>query len=377
VAASCSVHALRVVGPVHGPSGYDRHTREFVRGFLRHGVAVQLTPLEGWSQPLPDARDVSLDALSGPVDADAVLHFTMPPHASPEPGARNVNYTMFEADGIPGAWAELAGDHDLVVVPTAAARDAWLAGGVPADSVRVSPLGVDAETFTRKADPLPLRTPDGRPLARLRTRFLNVAELRPRKNHVGLLRAWIRATRADDDAALVLKTDPRSIAELAHDVAAMQRRIGRTLEAAAPVVMLPAVLTEDQLVSLYRSATHYVSLSHGEGWDQPMMEAAVGGLRLIAPRHTAYLEYLTDDDAQLVPAELVPASVDGQIGREDAALFDALSWWAVDDDAAVAAIRAAIEGRDRPRTPPGPRIAADYGWDRAAGDLLDTIASVA
>jgi hypothetical protein len=48
---------------------------------------------------------------------------------------------------------------------------------------------------------------------------------------------------------------------------------------------------------LFAAASHYWSMSHGEGWDQPMIEAAASGLRLIVPRHTAYLEYLDADVA--------------------------------------------------------------------------------
>jgi hypothetical protein len=58
---------------------------------------------------------------------------------------------------------------------------------------------------------------------------------------------------------------------------------------------------------LFAAASHYWSMSHGEGWDQPMIEAAASGLRLIAPRHTAYLEYLDADVAQLIPVRGTPA----------------------------------------------------------------------
>ena len=48
------IDRLSVVGPFHGPSGYDRHTREFVRQFVALGVDVHLTQLDGWSSPVPE-----------------------------------------------------------------------------------------------------------------------------------------------------------------------------------------------------------------------------------------------------------------------------------------------------------------------------------
>ena len=46
--------SLEVIGPFKGASGYDRHTREFVRHLVRQGVRVRLTHLPGWSVDLLD-----------------------------------------------------------------------------------------------------------------------------------------------------------------------------------------------------------------------------------------------------------------------------------------------------------------------------------
>ena len=64
------------------------------------------------------------------------------------------------------------------------------------------------------------------------------------------------------------------------------------MEDAAPVRVLHDLVADAKAPGLYAAATHYISLSHGEGWDQPMMEAAAAGLKLIAPSHSAYLTYL-------------------------------------------------------------------------------------
>src|SRR5687768_12401871 len=170
------------------------------------GLRVQLMNLRGWSVELPaQAREPMFDALSSPVETDTVLHFTMPNHAHPRPGKRNVNYTMFEADKIPADWAARAYDHELVIVPTESSFRAWSASGVTESKLRICPLGVDGEFFSRPAEPLTALGPGDRPVASYRARFLNISELRPRKNHLGLLRTWIRATDRDDDAILILK----------------------------------------------------------------------------------------------------------------------------------------------------------------------------
>jgi FkbM family methyltransferase len=375
-AAAAEARKLKVVGPYKGGSGYDRHTREFVREFVRRGVRVELNDLPGWSTPLPEHAHSIFDRLAAPVGAETVLHFTMPHHAKPEPGRRNVNYTMFEAERIPAPWVESAQAHDLIALPTEAALRAWADSGVPEEKLRVCPLGVGGEFFSEPAEPGDFAAPDGRPVASFRSRFLHIAELRRRKNHLGLLRAWMNATHRDDDAVLILKVSvfqQRVLSQFQEDVLEMQRRSGRSLLDAAPVVVLADHLADDMIRSLYASASHYVSLSHGEGWDLPMMEAAVSGLALIAPAHSAYLTYLREEEAYLIPASLGPARFDGKLTPEDAMLFHGLRWWHPDEDAAADVIRSIVRGSAPPKRSARDRIAAAYSWEKAAAALLAAI----
>jgi hypothetical protein len=265
---------IEVNGPFRGPSGHDRHTREFVRAMVRLGAQVQLKNVDGWSPELPrNRRDAWFETLTKPLDPQAVLHFMMPDRCRPRRDKPNVNYTMFEASGIPADWVSRAKEHELIVVPTDACREAWTRSGVPDSKVRVCPLGVDGEFFSKKTEPLALVGPDGRRLTQYRTRFLNMAELRPRKNHIGLLRTWIRATRSGDDAVLVLKimSAPHLFEIFQWDLARMQREIGRSFADAAPVILLTDVLGDEEIRALYHTGTHYISMSNGEAWDLPMM----------------------------------------------------------------------------------------------------------
>lgn len=364
---------LKVRGYVRGASGYDRHTREFVRAFVREGVDVELDHIPGWSPELPPhLRETWFDRLAAPVDARTTVHFVMPTGFAPRPGQRNVHYTMFEADGIPAFWVEQARLADLVVLPTEASRLAWESSGVPADKLRVSPLGVDGAAFAAPTPPLPL-TAAGRPVESYRTRFLNVAELRPRKNHLGLIQAWLEATRPDDDAVLILKMNvfaERVWPAFDADLADLQSRIGRTLAQGAPCLFLPYQLPESQMPALYASASHYISMSRGEGWDLPMMEAAAADLTPIAPRHTAYTTYLSDDSAHWLPAPLVPAEFNQRLGAEDRIFFEGLNWWDPDVAAAAATIRAIIDGTAPLPASPQRRVLEEFTWEAAGRSLL-------
>jgi len=152
------------------------------------------------------------------------------------------------------------------------------------------------------------------------------------------------------------------------DLQRMQQQLGRTLQDAAPVIAIGGVMNDDQLRSLYYSATHYLSMSFGEGWDLAMMEAACAGLQLIAPDHTGYRSYLTADDATLIPSKLVPAVFEGRAGNIDQLFFKGIQWWQPDEDAVVEALRTILSGGGI-KNSPQERIVRKFTWENAGRSL--------
>ena len=368
--------SLAVRGSFRGASGHDHHTREFVRQLVGQGVRIQLTDIPHW-HPVKlssGARDPWFEQLASPVEAAAVLQFCMPHQVVTSAGRLTVNYTMFEASPVPAGWVAGGTDHDLVVVPTRSSLEAWLAGGCSRDKLRICPLGVDVDRFGPGREPWPLSAPGGRPVADYGVRVLNVSEPAPRKNLVGLVRTWIRATSADDDAILIVKVGPTAregTSALIRQLAVMEQTLGRSREQAAPILFVNRMLAEAEMPGLYAAATHYWSMSHGEGWDQPMTEAAATGLRLIAPSHTAYLDYLDSDVAQLIPARATPA--DARSHPWTAPLFEGACWWTPDEDAAGQALRNALDGRDQPAVSARDRMASSFTWGQAGARLVEIL----
>ncbi len=375
--------ALTVRGPYKGPSGHDHHVREFVRHLYRAGIRIELVDVPEWGPvKLPDdLRDPWFDSLGAPVGSAAVLHFCMPHQVRVRGDRLNVNYTMFEATRIPGRWITHNLRHDLVILPTESSRQAWVESGFPPDRIRLCPLGVDPERFQPGVAPLELADRHGGAISEYRTRVLNVSELGPRKNLLGLLRVWIRATAPSDDAILVIKLGryaPGWTVRFMRDLDAAERAIGKTRKESAPILFLDRLLADSQMPRLFAAATHYWSMSHGEGWDQPMMEAASTGLRLIAPCHTAYLSYLDEAIARMIPASRVPATfAGGGVGwlqrvhpRSAARLFEGAEWWQPDEEAAARAVREAVTGGDFHRASPRERITASFTWEQATARLV-------
>jgi glycosyltransferase involved in cell wall biosynthesis len=371
--------ALTVRGPFRGPSGYDHHVREFVRELDRRGIRVQLIDVPQWTAaklPAP-LRESLFESLGRPVKANIVLHFTLPQQAHAWRGKRNVNFTMFEASRVPRHWVRHNQAHELVIVPTESSGRAWTASGLDPKRLRLCPLGINAPQYSMKSDPLELCLPSAERVAQYGFRFLNISELSPRKNLIGLVRAWMLATTRADDAVLILKTGawvPGAQQRFNQEFDAMLLKLGKRLEDAAPILFERRILADCDMPRLYRAATHYMSMSFGEGWDQAMMEAAATGLKLIAPAHSAYLSYLDRATARLIAAHEVPVVYDGDPAT--AALFEGANWWEPEEVEAVRAIRDAIDGKNEPPVSAQHRMFAEFTWERATDRLLEILAEI-
>ncbi|PWC59586.1 hypothetical protein TSH7_20265 [Azospirillum sp. TSH7] len=357
---------LVVRGAFRDNSGYAHKVRQFVRHLVDAGVRVRLVDLNHDDvDNLPDDQiDPLLHTLNRPVRAKAVLSFTTPVVVEAVPGLKTINYTVFEALDIPPLWAAHSRRHDHVVVATDSSRQAWLAAGHPADRIHICPEGVEP-LEPGQVPPIAIFDPTGRRLADHRVRILNISDLNSRKNLEGLLRVWLRTTRAEDDAALLLKPGKGDGASggLRDLLARLTAETGRTLAQAAPLFLVEGKLPDTVMTSLHAAATHYWSMSHGEGWDLPMAQAGAMGLTLLAPDHSAYRAYLDGRTAHMIPSRVTPA-LDGYRGRE---------WWTPDEEEAARLLRAVIDDPDGTRRSARGHLLEHFGWRSAAHRLIDLL----
>ncbi|WP_448205820.1 tetratricopeptide repeat protein [Azospirillum sp. sgz302134] len=356
---------LVIRGAFANSSGYGYACRRFIQALRARGVPLQAIGVKG-----PESW--TAENLDRPVPARAMVNFLIPSAVERVPGLATVTFTMFEGPRLPPAWRRQSDLSDLIVVPCESSRIAWMAAGYPEDRLRVCPLGVDPQGEPGGDGPLTLVDPGGRPVSSYRHRFLNISDFIPRKNIDGLLRVWLRSTVRADDAVLILKLgkggNPALRAELATLVRRSESAVGRRLADAAPVVLVDHTLTDADMTALVRTATHYWSMSHGEGWDLPMVTAGALGLGLIAPRHSAYVDYLDDRVARLIPAKVAPAFL--PYSDQPFPPFHGLDWWNPDEDAAAAILAGILRGDDAGRPSARDHLLQNFSWGRAADRLL-------
>lgn len=367
--------ALTLCGSYKGYSGYDCTVRSIAYELLKAGVKLQLSDIANWSPAklLAEQQDHSLKRFEAPLPTKVAVHFCMPHQLALLPGKHNLNFTMFEANRIPASWLPHNQTHDLVILPTESSRQAWINRGFPDNRLRLCPLGVDSDRFQPGVEPLDLVDKQGRGVADYRIRILNVSDIVPRKNLLSLLRVWLEATDKDDDAILILKLNhtPNSLLKFLRDFKLLEHNIGKQREQAASVLIIDPVLSDDEMPRLYASASHYWSMSCGEGWDQPMTEAGASGLGLIAPDHTAYRTYLDETRAILIPSKqvLVPDSIDADFKP----FFAGADWWQPDEKATAATIRSILDGKPQRNTSTREFLRTHFGWDKTAERLLTIV----
>lgn len=362
---------LALRGTFRNTSGYAYTVRQFVRQLDAAGVRLQLldVPVSFLKTMNAGKREAYFEQFDRPVRSRALLNFVIPNLAEPVPGLDSVIFSMTETRAIPPDWLSYSLRQRHLIVPTPSSADAWIRVGFPEDRVHFCPLGVDVRPLSSGVAPMDIKDPLGRRLADYRTRVINISDLTLRKNLDGLLRVWLRATHADDDAALLLKLGkggPGEEAMIQGLLSAAVAATGKDPSQAAPVFVVSGVYSDDEMTSLMASATHYWSMSHGEGWDQPLSQAGAMGLTLIAPRHSAYTAYLDDDVALMLPARPSP-------GR---APYCGLEWWSPDEEAAADTIaRVVRQGLVLPLSA-RERLATRFTWEQAGAKLIEVLRSV-
>jgi glycosyltransferase involved in cell wall biosynthesis/tetratricopeptide (TPR) repeat protein/predicted O-methyltransferase YrrM len=289
--AQAALHSLALVN------------REVCSRLLKRGHEVSLVPREDPAEagtPTVTLPEALRERLHGSVSRPADVHVrhAWPPDFKPPDRGHWVMIQPWEFGSLPKAWVgPLTNQIDEVWAYTRYVRECYIQSGVPADRVRLIPLGVDTELFTSEGPTLPLQTAKS-------FKFLFVGGTIFRKGFDILLEAYGKAFTAQDDVCLVVK-----------EMGARSFYRGQTAEAAletfreranAPEVeLLDRELTAEELAGLYRACDCLVHPYRGEGFGLPIAEAMATGLPVIVTGMGAALDYCNGDRGYLVLARMV------------------------------------------------------------------------
>lgn len=330
------------------------------------GVALQPSPPLMPVGSRVDLRPELVACTNRPLRSDAVVRHRWPPDFTPPAGTGAfVVCQPWEYGRIPRAWVQPIVDAaDEVWVYSRAVERAYVASGVPADRVKVVPLGVDPDRFRPDASPLPLTTTR-------RVKFLFVGGTIRRKGFDVLLAAYRRAFTAADDVGLVAK-------DLGADTFYRNQTAGAAIAALQADPSAPAVeyldrdLSEADLPGLYTACDVLVLPYRGEGFALPVLEAMACGRPVIVTAGGPTDEFVPPSAGWRIPARVAYIPTEEVGGSATAGR----PWWLEPDgDALVAALREAAAGAEERATrgAAARRAALGWTWARTAATIEDRV----
>ena len=246
--------------------------------------------------------------------------FLRPPPWTTGRSRRKIAYFYWEAIPLPEGWAASLNTVDEIWAPCKLVEDCCKMAGfrgklhripTPAKPLNLSEVptaefsGIDKESFI----------------------FYSISQWHNRKGWTELLNAYFGEFSEDDKIALVIKTNPINPLlqnQITEDVRIIKS--GFENKSTAPLVLIPGIISEQDLLSIHKSGHCYVAPHHGEGWGMPIHDAILAGKQIIATKFGGVIEHLDDESFYPIPFSMVPVS-----GMEWNGVYNSNQMWAQPD----------------------------------------------
>ncbi|MFM1655479.1 glycosyltransferase [Brevibacillus sp. B_LB10_24] len=276
----------------------------------------------------------------------------------------------WEFGAIPKQWyIPMKYRTDQIWVYSTYNKECYIRCGLPADKIKVIPLGVDESIYHYRAAPLKLEDTHT-------FRFLFVGGTIARKGIDTLLRAYVSEFRADEDVCLVIK-----------DFGNRSFYQGRTFDkqivqaASDPnhpsILYLDNYLSEHDLAGLYKACDCLVHPYRGEGFGLPIVEAMACGTPAILPDLGPSQDICDADTAFLLPSKEV------LIEELFASSLDVVNtpWWLNVEQAELQKMmRFVYQNRDEVKKrgeKASQKILSNFTWRQTAQLIADSVTELA
>jgi len=332
---------MLICAPVTSRSGYGDHARDLVRSFLnldKFEIKILDVP---WGETPRNALDIELDRniisciLPEPkMDSQPDVYVDIRiPNEFQTYGKVNIGITAgIETTAVSGKWIESCNKMDLVIVPSEHSKEGFT--GAMYDKLQQAPDGSQ-----QKVGELKLEKP-------IEALFEGVDEniFKPLDDssldlvddikedfaflHVGL---WGQGKYGEDrkDISKLVKVFYESFANKKKQPALILKSNASTfsiidreeclskinnIKSMFPkdwnlpnVYLLHGSLSTEEMNKLYNHSKikAFISLTHGEGFGRPMLEASMVGLPVITSAWSGQMDFLSETDSLLLGGELV------------------------------------------------------------------------
>lgn len=317
--------------PLLTQSGYGVHSRQIFRALINDPVFDVYVDNLNWGhtsflteetkekeQIIQCIQKRVVAKIQNQNDFDLFIHITIP-NEFEKLGKINVGVTAgIETDRCSHVWVQKCNEMDLIIVPSEHSKkvlvDTTVEWQNPQTQQRgqfklekpiiVCNEGVDTSIFKKFPDE---ETVPSNKISNTKFEadfnFLHVGQWgkggygEDRKNVAYLVRYFIEQFKGRKDVGLVLKLNMarNSITDRNHTLNRL-REIKRNFkeEDVPPIHLIHGNLTAEEMASLYNhpQIKSFISLTHGEGFGLPLLEAAACELPIIATNWSGHLDFL-------------------------------------------------------------------------------------
>jgi len=327
--------------PLLSISGYGVHARQIFRWLEKKDVNVYVD-IVPWGITSWYVNPDSLDGLVGRIMSksvkptekiDVAFMLQLPNEWSRVEGAINVGMSAgVETDRANPDWVDCCNMMDAVVFPSQ-----FSLSGIKRSGNLVKPSYVVPESFTDKI----LEVDSGLDLPDVdtKTNFLVVGQVTgftpdsDRKCIFHTVKWFSEAFAGRKDVGLILKSNlGTNCVYHRHQARDLFKKLLKEVRPGTfpRVYLLNGEMSETEMASLYRSekVSALVSLTRGEGFGLPILEAAASGLPVIATNHSAHTEFLRQGKFIGIDHKMNPVSKE----RVDGKIFIENAMWATPDE---------------------------------------------
>lgn len=250
--------------------------------------------------------------------------FLRPPPWNSGRSKRKIAYFYWEAIPLPAPWAASLNTVDEIWAPCKLVEDCCRMAGFNKRIVRVPTPAVDFDLS---------KIPTAKFVGLKEDSFVfySISQWHNRKGWAELLESYFDEFSELDSVSLVIKTNPinpLSQSQIPEDVKIIKSKFGN--KNTAPLVLIPGIISEEELLSIHKLGDCYVAPHHGEGWGMPIHDAILAGKQIIATKFGGVAEYLDDESFYPIPFSMVPVT-----GMEWNGVYSSDQRWAQPDAEAL------------------------------------------
>ena len=291
--------------PLLSYSGYGTHSRQIFKWLLTRGDFNIFAQVVQWGNTSWMINPEMENGLIGEImkkstpsskKADVSFQVQLPDEWDPDLAEFNIGVSAFvETDTCNPDWIDRINKMDAVIVPTEHVRDTIMRTGTPTTPVYVVPESY-IEQIDENPDPLDVKL-DTNFNFLVFGQFTGGDPYNDRKNLLFTLK-WLFETFSDDpDVGVIIKTNHGRGTRIDRQITLQKIKqvISEVRKGPYPRVhLLHGNMTSDEVAALYSidSLKCLVSLTRGEGFGLPLLEASAAKIPVIATNWSGHLDFL-------------------------------------------------------------------------------------